>query len=420
MTKVKYIMMILFSSILLLLIPNISNAAIDVTRDLYSNNGSMKFEFTGLELDSENKQYEFGFTKTKAEAVTTWYDILDFTDTTATINIQTTTKALRNVMNASDTGYITIREKDQEKNILKAYPVDLKIPYLRITNYTVIPNGKGFGAGSTQGIQMPIRFLDNSTPYYQYEKITDTNIINKYKEIKAKDGDYTELQSMLKTTHPTSGWTAWEHWNGSEVVSSTGYGYPQSPISLPDTGLYYMWIYSAGKETKDVYGYILVDNLEPDIALEGISLPKTETIELGSTRTLTITFNPSNATNKIVTWSSSDESVATVNNVGKITPKKIGSTIITVTSQEGNKKASCTVTVVAESSNSNSGNSGNTSSGSTNSGNSNSGSTNDGTVATGKLPQTGVETRIITTSLIVLISVGIFAYFKHSKLRGIH
>ncbi len=31
-----------------------------------------------------------------------------------------------------------------------------------------------------------------------------------------------------------------------------------------------MWIYFSGTGLKNIYGYILVDNLEPDIALEGI------------------------------------------------------------------------------------------------------------------------------------------------------
>ncbi len=42
---------------------------------------------------------------------------------------------------------------------------------------------------------------------------------------------------------------------------------------------------------------------------------------------------------KIVNWTSSDESIVAVNNAGKITGKKVGSAIITVTTQDGNKKS---------------------------------------------------------------------------------
>ena len=72
-----------------------------------------------------------------------------------------------------------------------------------------------------------------------------------------------------------------------------GYGYPVRQISAPDTGLYYLWVYFSGNNLKDIYGYILLDNLQPDIALDGITLAKTANVELGKTLTLKPTFNPS-------------------------------------------------------------------------------------------------------------------------------
>lgn len=124
-----------------------------------------------------------------------------------------------------------------------------------------------------------------------------------------------------------------------------GYGNTQKKVSVPDEGLYYMWLYFQGTNIKDIYGCIMVDNLEDEISLTSISLPSTQEVELGKTITLTPTFNPSNTTDKTVTWTSSDESVATVNSNGVVTPKKVGSTIITVTSNQGKKTARCTVTV---------------------------------------------------------------------------
>ncbi|MDR0962665.1 MAG: Ig-like domain-containing protein, partial [Mediterranea sp.] len=66
------------------------------------------------------------------------------------------------------------------------------------------------------------------------------------------------------------------------------------------------------------------------------------TLFAGETIELTATVSPENATNKTVTWSSSNTSVATVTN-GKVTAVAIGST--TITAQCGNVKAECTVTV---------------------------------------------------------------------------
>lgn len=81
------------------------------------------------------------------------------------------------------------------------------------------------------------------------------------------------------------------------------------------------------------------------IPVTGISLDKTsyEMIE-GDEVTLFATVNPDNATNKNVTWSSSDPSVATVSN-GKVTALKVGQTTISVTTDDGGKVASCEVIV---------------------------------------------------------------------------
>ena len=65
----------------------------------------------------------------------------------------------------------------------------------------------------------------------------------------------------------------------------------------------------------------------------------------GGTATLTATVLPANATNKSVTWTSSDANTVTVSN-GALTAKKAGQATITVTSAaDTSKKAQCTVTV---------------------------------------------------------------------------
>lgn len=262
MSKIKCIIIILFMSLMVFLIPNSTNAAVDVNRNIYSNNGSMKFTFTGLELDMTH-EYEYGFTVTAATEVEDWFLITEYTESTAVIDLITTTREIRDVINATDTGYITIKDKTTDSIVLEPYGVDLKIPYLRVTNYTVVENGKEFGSGETESINVLLRNAGNSEAYYQYEKITDQNIIDKYKEIKSQNDDITELESMLTTTIPTNNWSAWEYFNGYTL---TGHGYPESPISVPDEGLYYLWVYFSGSNIKNVYGYILVDNLDAELS----------------------------------------------------------------------------------------------------------------------------------------------------------
>lgn len=69
--------------------------------------------------------------------------------------------------------------------------------------------------------------------------------------------------------------------------------------------------------------------------VESITLDKTEGIlNVGNTVTITATVAPEKATNPAVTWSSSDESVATVDETGKVTAVAVGNATITATSED--------------------------------------------------------------------------------------
>ena len=81
------------------------------------------------------------------------------------------------------------------------------------------------------------------------------------------------------------------------------------------------------------------------VAVTGVTLNKSSMeLQVGQSETLTATIAPENATNKTVTWTSSDPSVATVAN-GTVTAVKAGTATITVTTVDGGKTESCKVTV---------------------------------------------------------------------------
>ena len=85
------------------------------------------------------------------------------------------------------------------------------------------------------------------------------------------------------------------------------------------------------------------------VAVESVSLDKSElSLEVGEEATLTATVKPADATDKEVSWSSSDPSVATVDDSGKVVAKAPGTTAVTVTTKDGAKSASCAVTVKAK------------------------------------------------------------------------
>lgn len=85
---------------------------------------------------------------------------------------------------------------------------------------------------------------------------------------------------------------------------------------------------------------------EAPIAVTGVTLNNTSlSIYEGNTYQLTATVEPANAANKTVTWNSSNSGVATVASNGKVTAVSSGTATITVTTEDGNKTATCTVTV---------------------------------------------------------------------------
>jgi len=95
---------------------------------------------------------------------------------------------------------------------------------------------------------------------------------------------------------------------------------------------------------EDGYSYITPAPVHVDVT--GVTINTTATtINVGSTKTLVATVLPIDATDKSVTWSSSDSTIATVSNNGLVTALTTGATTITVTTHDGGYTASCAVTV---------------------------------------------------------------------------
>lgn len=137
-------------------------------------------------------------------------------------------------------------------------------------------------------------------------------------------------------------------------------------------------------------------------------------------------------------WTSSDESVVTVDNAGNITAKKEGSAIITVVSEDENKKATCTVNVTnakdsnsnnnntnkdnnANNSNDNKNNNTNTANdnknNNTNTSNGNK-TNNDNTTAKNPIPQTGANYFVLAVIPIAII-IAIYLNKKKNEYKDI-
>ncbi|GAP72295.1 endoglucanase [Candidatus Symbiothrix dinenymphae] len=84
------------------------------------------------------------------------------------------------------------------------------------------------------------------------------------------------------------------------------------------------------------------------VAVTSVTLSKTTaTLGIGTTQQLIATAAPIRATNKTVTWSSSNTSIVTVSASGVVTAKAAGTATITATTADGGKTATCVVTATS-------------------------------------------------------------------------
>ncbi len=91
---------------------------------------------------------------------------------------------------------------------------------------------------------------------------------------------------------------------------------------------------------------VVISAGDTTVAVTGVALDKTEAaLTVGETLTLTATVEPEDATDPTVTWTSSDESVATVTD-GVVTAVAAGTA--TITAAAGDCSATCTVTVTED------------------------------------------------------------------------
>ena len=81
------------------------------------------------------------------------------------------------------------------------------------------------------------------------------------------------------------------------------------------------------------------------VAVTGVTVDATKTIAVGEDATLTATIAPANATDKAVSWASSDDTYVTVTSGGVIHGVAAGTANVTVTTHDGNFTATCAVTV---------------------------------------------------------------------------
>ena len=141
------------------------------------------------------------------------------------------------------------------------------------------------------------------------------------------------------------------NWNNISGATSNSYTTDAATLEMNNYQYQCVVSNSAGSVTSQA-ATLTVQAKPASVPVTDVSLDKDMlNLFVGDSQTLTATVEPSNATNKAVTWSSSDSSIVTVgadqtdNTKATVKALKEGSATITATTADGNKTATCTVTV---------------------------------------------------------------------------
>ena len=219
-------------------------------------------------------------------------------------------------------GKITLSEADAAK---VAFTCELKTSTSGSVSAWLKNDEKYLYTASSNGLRISAEQTEsgNTGKFWHYN--ADDALLWFFKDTSSTDG-YSDSSSTYKY---------WLEYSGTDNVVFTA----NHTTSSGNTSI-------SNFDTPSIYLFVKDDGATP-IAVERVTLdPTTATVEAGKTVKLTATVAPENATNKGVTWSSSDETVATVSG-GTVTGVAAGTATITVTTKDGEKTATCTVTVTA-------------------------------------------------------------------------
>ncbi|MDR4022886.1 MAG: Ig-like domain-containing protein [Eubacteriales bacterium] len=151
-------------------------------------------------------------------------------------------------------------------------------------------------------------------------------------------GETTTLKATVEPATATNKSVTWE--SSNTAVATVDQSGKVTAVGVGDATI---TVTAEGNHTATCA--VTVTNNEQNIPVSGVSIVGNPEVNEGATTQLTATVTPSSATNKKVTWASSNTEVATVNSDGLVRGVKEGTATITVTTEDESKTASCIVTV---------------------------------------------------------------------------
>ncbi len=151
--------------------------------------------------------------------------------------------------------------------------------------------------------------------------------------------DIGETKQLTATVSPSNATNKTVTWTSSKTSVATVSSSGKVTAKSAGTAVITVKTNDGGKTAKCTI------TVNP-IPVSSVSVsPVGAVLDVGGTKQLTATVLPTNATNKAVIWTSSSNSVATVNADGLVTAVGEGEAIITATTVDGNKTAICSIVV---------------------------------------------------------------------------
>lgn len=235
MSKMKYWLIGIVAMVALFFMSNKVEAAVSYTREFPSNDGSIIINLTGVKLDTK-KAYSYALV-TRGGTPSSWQTLTEYTDTTAKITLSSGTEDIVKVLRVTDTGMLYVKDKSEDKYVVEALEVNLKLPYLQAIDYSH-RDGK-YDINSTYG---KIGMFGNT--YTQLQKVTDRTLIEQFLKVKNANEDISSLEKYLPAVPKTG-------YEKRSIVYDTKY----------NDGLYLVWTKMQGDGCKDIVGCIIHDGL---------------------------------------------------------------------------------------------------------------------------------------------------------------
>lgn len=169
--------------------------------------------------------------------------------------------------------------------------------------------------------------------------VSVTSVTLSQSSISMKEGNTYQLSASVYPTNATNKNVNWSSSNTSVATVNNGL------VSAKSAGTATITCRAADGSGK--YATCKVSVESATVNVSSITLNKTSaSLYVGETTQLTATVSPSSATNKSVSWTSDDTSVATVSSTGLVTAKSAGTATITCKAKDGSgKQTTCNISV---------------------------------------------------------------------------